>query len=164
MTAGRFDLGSEFERLMSSAGTTGEYRLGVNLKDKKINGICSPWPWRRVVAISQGTLDAGPDVARAVLAHEVAHTRQRLRWIIPFGTVAILGAGWALGAPQNFIAPAGVWLLSVYQLYELDADRWAASEVGPERMAPALQRLGLNGRWRAWMLHLRAERERTAGP
>lgn len=155
------DLWGRFELLMKKAGA-GPYQFTIDVRNNRLDGSCTHWPWSRVITLSQGAIAAGQDVAWAILAHEVAHTRQRLRWIIPVGAMAILGAGWWLGAPEKFIAPAGIWLLAVYQLYELDADRWAAAEVGAENMARMLQRLGLNGRWRAWMIHRRAERQRAA--
>lgn len=163
MSVDNFALGSEFEKLIIQAGVKGSCRLGVNIMDKRVGGICTPWPWRRDVTISQGALDAGADVARAVLAHEVAHTRQQFRWIIPMGVVATLAGGWLLGSAEMAILPASIWCYAIYQLYEVDADKWAAEKIGAENMARVLDMLGRTERWRAWIVRRRGSGQRSSG-
>lgn len=80
----RKDLWSDFEDLMKQAGS-GDCRLAINITEKRVRAHCAPWPLPRVVELSQGAVDAGPSVWRPTLAHQAARTRQRRRWLIPFG-------------------------------------------------------------------------------
>ncbi len=154
----RKDLWSDFEDLMKQAGS-GDCRLAINITEKRVRAHCAPWPLPRVVELSQGAVDAGPSVWRPTLAHQAARTRQRRRWLIPFGAMAIMLVGAAMGAPAIGLACAGIWLLAVKWRYELDADRWAARAVGVETMARVLERLGMAGRWRAGALRRRARHQ-----
>ncbi|WP_024882340.1 hypothetical protein [Methylosinus sp. LW3] len=151
-------LHSEFEDLMREAGVTRAHRLSVSVKNKGLDGHCTPWPrpWPIVITISQGALDAGADITRAVLAHEVAHTRQHYRWIIWAGGFPILALAWEAGAIGLGVVAAYLWMEVAYQLYELDADKWAAEQVGAGNMAKVLDMLGFRVRWRASVVRRRS--------
>ncbi|TRL21539.1 hypothetical protein FM996_21640 [Methylosinus sporium] len=158
MADDKFDLHSEFENLMRKAGVTRAHRLAVSNTNQGLDGHCTPWPrpWPIVITISQGALDAGADITRAVLAHEVAHTRQHYRWIIWAGVFPIMGVAWAFGEIWQGVAPAGIWMLAGIALYDIDADRWAADQVGAGDVARMLGMLDVTARWRASVVRRRS--------
>lgn len=158
MADDKFDLHSEFENLMRKAGVTRAHRLAVKFKNKRLGGYCISWPrpWSIVVGISQGVVDAEADVARAALAHEVGHARQHYRWVIGVSILAIFGIAWRFGEIWQGLAPAGIlWLVSV-ALYKIDADKWAAEQVGAANVARMLGMLDVTARWRASVVRRRS--------
>ena len=131
------ELRASLEILLKQAGVTG-YRLQILEANHRLNGRCDPWPARRV-SLSRGVIDAGPNIARAVLAHEVGHTRQRCRWMFLAGPPLLTLVGLQPGQFAPALVVAGAWIFLQYSFYEFGADKWACERVGSDAMAKVLE-------------------------
>lgn len=133
----------------------------LRLSDAKAKGQANAGfsgpPWRRQVVLSP-TLrrELTAELQAAVLAHEAGHCRLRheeqwllgggLFWLVLFGLMAWSWNPWSVAAMA-----LAAWLLrpltaTLRRRWEFEADAFAATHVGAEAMAAALERLAaLNG-------------------
>lgn len=114
-----------------------------------------PIPGGRVVFVTERVLSTlpGPE-ARAIVAHELGHHRQR-HVPLRLATAAAFLLPWlaatAAGLPGAFLGglvlavPAVAGLFRLVRWTEFDADSHAAGVVGAEPMARALERLAAGG-------------------
>ena len=115
--------------------------------------------WRREIVVTRGALALDHAMVRALIAHEVGHTRQRARWMFVIAPALALGLAWVFGASWA-VAPIGAAIGTAYMGYEAGADAWASASVGA---APVEALLRLTGeRWRAALVVRRARRQAQA--
>lgn len=113
----------EHRELVDLLGKSGELPNDVRvLEHPTATAYCVPGLSSRVVLTSGTVAALGPDELQAVLAHELAHLRQRHDLVLEFFTV------WHTAVPRRLRSDWG--LETVLLLIELLADRTAERQVG----------------------------------
>lgn len=113
----------EHRELVDLVGDTGELSGDVRVLDHPTaTAYCVPGLAHRVVLTSGTVAALDPDELQAVLAHEVAHLRQRHDLVLEFFTV------WHTAVPRWLGSDRGLETVSL--LIELLADRTAERQVG----------------------------------
>lgn len=121
----------EHRELIDLLGDSGELPDEVRVLDNPTaTAYCVPGASRRVVLTSGTVAALGPQELQAVLAHELAHLRQRHDLVLEFFTV------WHTAVPAQLRSGRGLEEVSL--LIELLADRSAEHQVGRVPVARAL--------------------------